>query len=427
MSWIEQLQRAIFRGVAFQVDGTEGSYGRRAVVHEYPLRDKPFVEDLGRKARGFVLEAFVIGPDYIAARDALANALEQPGAGRLVHPYLGERTVTVTEFKLRETTAEGGMARFSITCVEAGELTFPSAQLDTAAQVEMAADDAIAISEADFSDTFSLAGVSDFVSDAAGDLLNSALDAIEGLSGSLPSLPDAAAAFGEQLADARTGLNGLMQLPGGLASALTGLVSGLPGLVGVPDDALGLLRGLFDFADNAPTVPGTTPNRIQQAANQTAIRDLVQRAAVVEAARVASRVDFGGGNQTAVSAQVQRAAVVASAGTASQAKFVGYSDVAALRDELADQLDTLAESAQNDKVYESLVSVRAAMVRDITTRGADLARTMTITPQATQPALVLAYALYEDAGRDASIIARNKVRHPGFVPGGQSLEVLADA
>jgi prophage DNA circulation protein len=50
-----------------------------------------------------------------------------------------------------------------------------------------------------------------------------------------------------------------------------------------------------------------------------------------------------------------------------------------------------------------------------------------VQPQATQPALVLAYSLYEDASRDADIIARNNVRHPGFVPGGRTLEVLADA
>ena len=50
-----------------------------------------------------------------------------------------------------------------------------------------------------------------------------------------------------------------------------------------------------------------------------------------------------------------------------------------------------------------------------------------VTPEATQPALVLAYGLYEDAGREAEIVTRNKVRHPGFVPGGQALEVLADA
>jgi len=42
------------------------------------------------------------------------------------------------------------------------------------------------------------------------------------------------------------------------------------------------------------------------------------------------------------------------------------------------------------------------------------------------PAIVLAYRLYGDAERADEIVARNRVRHPGFVPGGQPLEVLSN-
>lgn len=398
MAWIDLLQLATFRGVPFHVEGTEGSYGRRAVVHEYPLRDKPFVEDLGRKARGIVLEAFVIGSDYMLARDALAMALEEAGAGVLVHPYLGQRTVTVTDFKLKESTAEGGMARFTITCVEAGTVTFPNAQLDTAVQVNFAADDALVDIGNDFTDSFTVDGFPEFVSDAASDLVDGALDAIEGLSGSLPSLPDFASAFGPQLGGVRSGLASLLQAPGDLGNQLMGLISGLPGLMGLPTNALKLLGGLFAFGGDVLPVPATTPSRLQQATNQAAIVALVRRTAVVEAARSAALVPF----QT-------------------------YTEAVTVRDSLADQLDELAEATQSDDVYESLVNVRAVMVRDVTVRGADLARTVTITPDATLPALVLAYNLYEDASRDADIISRNNVRHPGFVPGGTPLEVIADA
>ena len=407
MSWLQEVQQATIDGVPFFVEGTEGSYGRRAVVHEYPLRDKPFVEDLGRKARSFTVEGLVLGPTYMQARDALTDALEQPGARRLVHPYLGERTVTVLEFKVKETTAEGGMARFSITCVEAGELTYPSAQLDTAQQVDLSADLAMDASLEDFSESFDIGGFPEFVTEAAGFRLGDALDAIQSLSGSLPALPDLASAFGPLIAGVRSGLASLMQGPRALGSALTGLVSGLAGLFELPSTGLGLLRKLFDFGDDADPVPtstpGTpstpsTPSRIQQAANQAAVSALVQRAAVIEAARNASQIEF-----------------------------TGYVEAVTVREQLADQLDVLAETAGNDQVYQALVTLRSAVIRDITVRGADLARTTTVTPLVTQPALALAYALYEDASRDQEIIARNKVRHPGFVPGGRPLEVLADA
>ena len=51
MSWREQLQIASFRGVEFKVDSHSISGGRRVEVHEYPLHDTLYAEDLGRKAR----------------------------------------------------------------------------------------------------------------------------------------------------------------------------------------------------------------------------------------------------------------------------------------------------------------------------------------------------------------------------------------
>ena len=122
MSWAQAYRGASFRGVPFQVVGHEGDFGRRTVTHEYPLRDKPYVEDLGRKARTLKIEALVIGADYMAARDRLLAAIEQPGPGRLVHPYLGELQVSVLGVTLRESTAQGGMAGLSFECVESGEL-----------------------------------------------------------------------------------------------------------------------------------------------------------------------------------------------------------------------------------------------------------------------------------------------------------------
>ncbi|ABE45636.1 DNA circularization protein [Polaromonas sp. JS666] len=415
MSWLDELQLASFRGVPFFVDSAELGFGRRSVVHEYPLRDIPFVEDLGLKARSFTLEAYVLGADYMDARDALMDALAEPGPGRLVHPYQGEKTVSIVgDLKLRESTAEGGMARFTITCVESGELTFPSSDADTAALVELSADDAIAEIDADFAETFSIDGFPEYVASAAAELLGGALDALEAVAGSLPTLADAKATFAGALGDARTDLLALMQAPDSLASTLSGQIGSLVDLVALPGDSVAMLRGLFDFGDDAQLVPTTTPSRQQQADNQNAVIALVQRTAAVEAARSASRIEFGGAFQSGITVSGRQ-------------QYVGSGDAVALRDELAEQLDALAEVSSSDTVYDKLITVRAAMIRDITLRGADLARTVTVTPEATQPALVLAYGLYEDAGREAEIVTRNKVRHPGFVPGGQALEVLADA
>lgn len=77
MSWRDQLRDGSFRGVPFKIQASRALVGRRGQVHEYPLRDKPYAEDLGRRARAFNVECFVLGADYMAQRDALIAALEE--------------------------------------------------------------------------------------------------------------------------------------------------------------------------------------------------------------------------------------------------------------------------------------------------------------------------------------------------------------
>lgn len=60
----KNLRPASWRGVPFQVDSTDMGAGRRTQLHEYPQRDKPWVEDLGRAAREVAFDGFVTGADY---------------------------------------------------------------------------------------------------------------------------------------------------------------------------------------------------------------------------------------------------------------------------------------------------------------------------------------------------------------------------
>ena len=141
MAWRDRLRPASYRGAAFQVAShTAEAAGRRAAVHEYPGRDLPYAEDLGRRASEYTLQAYVLGPDYDRARDALVAACALPGAGRLVHPWLGERQVVCTGCTVSERTDEGGMARVTLRLVEAGAARYPADTPDTAQALAGAAD-----------------------------------------------------------------------------------------------------------------------------------------------------------------------------------------------------------------------------------------------------------------------------------------------
>src|SRR3989338_8034654 len=130
MGWKEQLRKASFRGIPFFVDASSSDFGRRNILHEYPLRDTPYSEDLGRKARQFMVEAYVLGDDYLGKRDALIAVCERPGQGQLIYPYYGQKLVAVIACRVEERVLEGRLARFSMTFAEAGERIFPASRKD---------------------------------------------------------------------------------------------------------------------------------------------------------------------------------------------------------------------------------------------------------------------------------------------------------
>ena len=157
MAWRDRLLPGSFRFARFHIQSHEAeAAGRRAHVHEYPGRDEPYAEDLGRRARGFEVEAYVVGPDYMLDRDALLAACDAAGPGTLVHPYLGTRRVLCIGCKVSESTRQGGMSRFSLTFAEAGRNRHPSSLLDTGAAAIEAADAAAAELARQFGATFAL-------------------------------------------------------------------------------------------------------------------------------------------------------------------------------------------------------------------------------------------------------------------------------
>lgn len=409
MTWRDQLQGASFRGAPFHVKAADTEEGRRGVLFEYPQRDDPFVEDMGLKAGEFTLNAFVLGDDYAKARDALRDALKKPGPGELVHPTLGRLNVALTApFRFTEDLVdEGRVARFTLRFTQTGDNLQPSTRADTAYLVDSAAVTATDTAVADFGDVFGVDGLPEWVSADAVAVLGEAMAALDaaraGFAPDLSVLGD----FASELTGVTSSLSSLVRTPLTLASRIAGLVAGLSGALSRPADSVGALGRLYGYSSSRPPVPTTTPARRAQAANRTAVEALVRRTAAIESARAAARLDFG------------------SASTADPARRMSYQQAADLRERIADALDDEAADAPVP-VFSALMDLRTATVRDITDRGADLPRLATISMPATLPALVVAYRALGDARREADLIARNPIRHPGFVTGGMSLEVLAD-
>src|SRR5215472_18763971 len=125
-----------FRGARFRVDSYSTEIGRRADVREYPLRNIPQAEDLGRKARRFQFTAYVLGDGWEFARDELLNACEADGPGLLVHPFHGEHEVVCESCTVSESRVGGvRYCAFELGFVEAGEYDSPNYEPNFAHQL----------------------------------------------------------------------------------------------------------------------------------------------------------------------------------------------------------------------------------------------------------------------------------------------------
>jgi prophage DNA circulation protein len=395
-----------FRNAAFLTDTHDMAGGRRIALHEYPLRDVPYAEDMGRKARTWSIEAFTLADDS-TARDALIDALEEAGPGTLSHPYLGTLRAVVQDFSVSESTHATRVARFSITFAEAGERLVPAATQDTASSLDAAASIAKTASEASFASRFGVAGLPSHVNDRAfadiGALLETASDW-----GRTVLMPIAeASAFARTLSGFASALTVLLGTPASLAAQIGGIFTQLRGAAGTAMSAVRGLAGARDYqraaVSSVPSTPAATaaaPARAQVVANTRAVHELVRRSALIESARSTASLRFGSGDAPAARADAQ-----------------------ALRDALADQIDIEADSA-DDTTYQALMALRTALVRHVTARAVALPNAATVSLKATLPALVIAHQIHGDATRAGELVDRNHIRHPGFVTGGTRLEVL---
>ncbi len=446
MAWRDELRPGSFRGVLFYIESAEQAGGRRTVLNEFPLRDEPTTEDLGRKARQYTLEMFLLGADYMAQRDRLIAALETGGPGSLVHPYRGElQVVAYGDYRVSESTREGGMARISVTFVEAGSEPRPDNRIAQGSLAGSSADALETEALAEFEEAWNVVGLPSFVAEEAITLLQLATKSIQGAGGLLEG--------GGQFHTLYRRLTGsftqLILSPGNLAGQLFGLVKSMSSTSN-PWQALRAQFSLFNLGSQAKAASGGTslaPARQQVQTNQDAVYRLIERAAVSESVRLAvnkpassTSTSSGlavttpasatsGGSSGASSGSSGSAGAGTGSSSAGSVPGVGFDNrdqAIEVRDQILDELDR--QQLEADPVaYQALVRITADLVTEMNAQAANLAPLSRVTLNATQPALLVAHRLYGDARRADDIVNRNHIAHPGFVPGGVELEILKDA
>lgn len=395
MSWKDRYQQASFRGASFYVETAEGSHGRRQAVHEHAQRDVPYTEDMGRKAREFTIDGYVIGASYDIQLEALIEACETAGPGQLVHPYRGSMTVVCRGLKTRESNQDGGMGRVSITFLEAGDQSFPRALSDSVNAISGSGNSVTAAAAASMIERFITGGFPQFVRDSAAVSVKRFAKFLLSPGFNMSSDVQAASSFFYLLNDLISDADSLVTDTPKLVSRMTGVMTSVRSGYGSSSfDVLNALSAEF-AAPYTGIIP--TPSRKQEKDNFESFGEFVRQSSVAESAKQAVLTTYD-----------------------------SYQDAIAVRDTMLVQIDTESERTASDDAYYALNGLRNQIVRGIPKQGERLPQMLEYKPAMTMPALLLAHKLYGDASRDAEITSRNKPQHPGFLIGGKSLEVLAD-
>jgi hypothetical protein len=146
-AWRARLREASFKGISFHVEQQGRASGRRIVLHQYPKRDLPWAEDMGRHAIRYAMVGYVIQApikpsngrstyrthliNYDEQRDALCAVLDGEGPGPLMDPYNPRFFLAgydsgnplwfaVERYNMTESRERGGYAQFEMAFVEAG-------------------------------------------------------------------------------------------------------------------------------------------------------------------------------------------------------------------------------------------------------------------------------------------------------------------
>jgi hypothetical protein len=141
--WRDGLVPASYRNVRFHCEVQSREGGRRVVEHQFPKKEDPFGEDMGREAQSFSIRAYYAtfptnvqqdprySTDYRYGRNQLQTALDAQGPGwlQLPTPYAsvgdarataGGMWVICSRYRMTEEEKLGGFVIFDIVFQEFG-------------------------------------------------------------------------------------------------------------------------------------------------------------------------------------------------------------------------------------------------------------------------------------------------------------------
>jgi prophage DNA circulation protein len=408
VTWREELRRitidgqefvgASFRGIPFFVEDQSKSGGRRLQVHEFPFRDDPVIEDLGGRAKRHRIEGFLVGDNYLAQRDALIAALEEPGAGILVHPeYADDLRVRAAGYTAQGNRKTAAIARISLEFIESPLDVLVLALEDSPdlqGQAVAAAQATDVASESQLTESLQIEGIPSYARESQADDIKAVAATLGETLGALELVDQERAALQVAVAEIVNDALSLVSRPEDMLNAFRSTLETVPTLIAaVPRAVVAALAFTHDTPAQEPAL-GDTPIRDAERANQAEVAGALRRWTITEASELAASIEY-----------------------------VTEGDALNDRALILERIDIQLGIA-GDTVFPLLQELRAAIALAIP-GNQELARVIEIQRPVALPALLLSYQLYGSTDQENGILERNGFQHPGFLSG--TITVLSEA
>ncbi|HEU4806115.1 MAG TPA: DNA circularization N-terminal domain-containing protein [Nitrobacter sp.] len=394
--WLSSLWQASFKGVPFKVERDAEAAGRRIRIHEFPMRDVPYLEDLGELRREFDVMAYVASDSADVDAASLISVCAARGAGVLVLPSHGPITARCLTAERRRDKDRHGYIAIGMRLVREGASSALGSVAMRANLTFAAADNLSAALAASFAVSLRVSGQPGFVVDQTTAAVQDSYAALEGVRTSEPVLASKSAGIRNTIQAA------FDAAPAVIVSEPSVAASGIVSIARALGDAMPAAAAVQTF-------------------------DALSRSAPVDV-DMSSRTSSGralANNLVASYRNLRLAALAAYCEAIVRAELADRRAALTLRANVAEYFEAEMDrlTADQSDLYNAMAGLRNATVDFLSRAVLDLAPVNSVSANMPMPSLFWAWRLYSDPARSADLVARNRVVHPSFMP--SEFEALA--
>jgi prophage DNA circulation protein len=398
--WLKTLWRASYKGTPFFVENDEEDGGRRIVIHQFPMRDDPYLEDLGEDKRGFEVEAYVASDSADSDAGSLVVTCATRGAGILVLPTHGPILVRCLNFRRKRAKDRHGYICISLEFVREGASSPLVSVAMLANQIFVAADFLSLSIAASFLSNITVALQPDYVVATVTDGAQTAISTVEAIRTTEPVDPAVSATQRNEIQSIFDAAPALVDDPVNIGTLPTRIIASARAIgAALPAaNAVSAFEAIVTDPSLKPVIASSypTPRRRTAALNDAAAKQLLLLTALAAYCEGVARVQLA-----------DRPAAITLRANVSE--YVGGI------------LETIP--AGDIDLFHAIETLRNATVEYLSRSILDLAPVVTVEANVSMPSLFWAWRLYHDPNRSTELVARNLVPHPSFMP--TSFEALS--